>query len=453
MKLRAAIYVQLQRLIGSRVDLAYRDIRRLASLSAEKYRAEMARKLRDTLTDARATIPFYQSVPGTFDDLRLDAFPMVTKDILIEHYRDLMSPQLRREYDGNKRRGYGWVEVRSGGTTGVPVAVVHGSDFRDHDRATRMFQQDMCGFPFGTPYIRLWGSMKDINQMKDSRAHRIMIALANETLLNAFQMEPENLDRYLDIIRKRDVPYMMAYIDAAAHLARHAIKKGVRPRLSSVMACAGTVTEDARSVIREAFGARVHNKYGTRDAGEIACECDQGGLHILPGVVVEAVDDAGRACAPGQSGRLLITCMHNRDFPLIRYEIGDVGALSDTSCKCGLPFPCFDRLEGRAMEFLQSTSGGYISPVYIRHLIGVVHPPVGLRRYQMEQTGPNVFVLRLEREPGAPALSDDATGPLRRDLSAVLGDGAELSIQDVDRIPESASGKFQYVINRYPKSR
>lgn len=400
------------------------------------------------LTEASQRIPFYSRQAASLDPSRLDSFPVLTKQHLLNLFRDLMSDRLREEYGNGKPRGYGWVEVRSGGTTGVPVAVIHGPDFRDHDRALRMLQMTMCGFPFGTPYFRLWGSMNDINQMKDSRAHQIMSWLANEHVLNAFQMEPSDMDRYLAAMQSSRIRHMMAYVDAATQLAHHARAGGKRASLASIMACAGTVTEESRTMLHDVFGANVHNKYGSRDAGEMSCECAQGSLHILPGVEIEVVDEQGQPCASGVSGRLLITCLHNRDFPIIRYEIGDVGALATNACACGLPFPSLERLEGRTAEFLRSTTGGFITPVYIRHVIGVVHPPPGLRRYQLTQTDENSFTLALEREAGVPPLRENDTKPLRRDLIRVLGPAARLSIFDVDHIPESASGKFQYVINR-----
>lgn len=448
-KARATLYIQLQRLIGSRVDLAYRNILRAEALSSHDYAQKTKEALISVLALARATIPYYREQADKLDEGSLTSFPILTKESLNQRYPDLMSPQLRAEYDGGKSRGYGWVEVRSGGTTGVPVAVIHGSDFRDHDRALRMYQMDLCGFPFGTPYFRLWGSMQDVNRMKDSRFHRIMSALAGETILNAFRMETRDLDRYLEILCGHKTSYMMAYIDAAVQLADRALQTDRRPAITSIMACAGTVTDAARATLQSAFGARVHNKYGTRDAGEIACECDHGGLHILPGVVVEVVNEQGRPCPAGTTGRILVTCLHNKDFPIIRYEIGDVGALAEGECACGRPYPRLERLEGRSTEFLRSTSGGYVSPVYIRHVIGVVHPPAGLRRYQLEQTDARSFILRLELEPGARTDRPVDTADLQRDLLAVLGNDAVIQIQPADHIPESESGKFRYIINRH----
>lgn len=452
MTMRSWLYLLLQRMIGSRTDLAWRSLHRQSVLDPASYAAEHQATLKQTLAAAIRDIPFYQNHRG-LDASRLDSFPILTKEALSKNYNNLMSTPTREEYEGRKRRSaYGWVEVRSGGTTGVPSAVIHGPDFRDHDRALRMLQMKMCGFPFGVPYVRLWGSMTDINRMRESLTHRVMSTLGRETIINAFRMETGDMDRHLDFLERHRVRYLMAYIDAAEALAHHALSGGRRLQIDRVMACAGTVTEGARRAIREAFSAQVHNKYGSRDAGEMACECQAGGLHILPGVEIEVVDDAYQPVPPGQTGRLLITCLHNRVFPIIRYDIGDIGARGDVaSCPCGLPFPLLKRLEGRVVEVLRSTRGGFVSPVYIRHLVGVVHPPTGLRRYQIEQRAPSDYVLRLVRDPAVQMNNEDYTN-LTRDLLAVLGHDANVTILEVTEIPSSSSGKFQYIISRLPRA-
>src|SRR4029077_5114835 len=109
-------------------------------------------------------------------------------------------------------------------------------------------------------------------------------------------------------------------------------------------------------------------------------------------------------------------------FPLIRYEIGDVGALSADSCRCGRVFPMFESVEGRNVEFLRSTEGAYVSPVYIRHLIGVVHNPGLIKRFQLEQNSVEEFELKCELERGHGAAEvRDVFDRIARDLKAVLG--------------------------------
>jgi phenylacetate-CoA ligase len=292
--------------------------------------------------------------------------------------------------------------------------------------------------------------MKEINQMRDSAAHRLTSVLAGERLLNAFRMSETQMRQYLESMRRSKIRHMMAYVDCAAQLARFALENHIPVRpLESVMACGGTLTAESRSLIQSAFGCRVHNKYGSRDCTDMACECDRGRMHTYANhALLEVVDGHGRAAGPGRLGRILVTLLHSHSFPLIRYEIGDVGALGEGSCGCGSPLPILDRVEGRSNEFLKTRSGAYVSPLFIVHLVGVVHNPGFVRRFQFVQQTMSEFVLQLEVAGDPPeSVFRSIAGKLERDLRAVLGAGCTLNINRVSRIPESASGKFQSVLS------
>lgn len=445
MTLRLSAFLLAQRILGSRAADRYREFQRLEKSGTETSSAWKQTQLATLLRHAVAEIPFYRARAAGSSSLA--DFPIVTKRDLAAHYSDFMSADLRAEYEGRARRArYGWIEVKTGGSTGVPATVIHDADFRDRDRAARLLEFDLCGFPFGTPHYRLWGAMADINRAKTSRNARAMAWLANETLLNAFRMEDARIVQYLDQIATGGIRYAIGYVDALYQLARFAERTVRKPKLEAVVATAGTLTDEMRTTIARVFGARVHNKYGSREAGDIACECEHGGFHILPSVHIEVVDERGAACAPGVTGRILVTFLGSPSFPLIRYEIEDIGALRAGSCACGRPFEMLERVEGRAADFLVSTTGGHVSPVYIRHLIGVVHNPGTIRRFQLIQHDDRRFELLLEPESGAAAQIEAVRGALTRDLLAVLGSDAQLDFCIVERIEETATGKFRYTV-------
>ena len=181
-----------------------------------------------------------------------------------------------------------------------------------------------------------------------------------------------------------------------------------------------------------------------------ACECKEGGFHIFANnVLIEVVDGAGNPLPEGEMGRILVTLLHNYAFPLIRYEIGDVGVLKEGNCSCGNPLPLLQKVEGRTAEFLLSTKGGFISPLYIMHLIGVVHNPGFIKRYQIIQDSLENFTLKLELEPETPKDAYNiAIENIKQDLRAVLGESSIIEIDTVTSIPASQSGKHLYSINR-----
>jgi phenylacetate-coenzyme A ligase PaaK-like adenylate-forming protein len=450
---RRFAYFSLHRLIGSSLSKHYREFLALEQTSSRSLRELRAERLKRLLLHSSTAIPFYRRHVQAKADLMLRDFPVLTKHDIHESFHDLMAPELLREYLSAKPpRGYSWMPVQTGGSTGMPTTVIHDREFRDFNRAARLYTQYVCGFPIGTRHFKLWGSMREINDAEASPQQRVASRLAGEVVLNAFRMGESELDAYVKLINESSAEHMLAYADAAQRMADYirAERRSVRP-LKSIMACAGTLTDAMRQSISEAFGgARIHNMYGSRDCGALACECSSGSLHILENkVILEIVDRNGEPVPAGERGRILVTLLGNAGFPLVRYDIGDVGAFSERTCDCGLPTSILDRVEGRSVEFLVTSEGGYVSPSYFIHLIGVVHNPGVIRRFQIVQHARDRVVLLLEVEPGA---ADHVLGPalqnIRRDLLAVFGRGMNLQIDIVSRIQESASGKFIFALNK-----
>lgn len=436
---------------GSRLGPLYREWLLLEHADESAIHEQQQTRLSRLLREAVRDVPFYRERLAASSCPVLADFPILTKSLIGEHFASLMSDALRPTFDQGPGRGYSWVMVQTGGTSGVPTRVIHDAAFRDQGRCSRFFSQYLCGFPWGEPYLWLWGSMAEIHQARESWPKRIMNRLAAAELINAFQMDEHRLEGYVDRINRSPARHLMAYVDAAAQLARYIRQRGVAIRpLSSIMACAGPVTDSTRQLLEEVFQARVHNKYGSRDCTDMACECDRGGLHLYSHhVCLEVVDDAGRPVPAGATGRFLVTLLGNSSFPLIRYDIGDRGALCERRCSCGRPFPLLDRVEGRQLEFLRSPRGDYVSPVYIRHLIGVVHNPGSIRCFQMIQETTTRYSLDLVLDSVVtPVEWARMVEKITRDLQAVLGAEAQLTIRRADAIAPSISGKFRYVINR-----
>src|SRR3546814_11153852 len=73
-------------------------------------------------------------------------------------------------------------------------------------------------------------------------------------------------------------------------------------------------------------------------------------------VLLEVVDDDGRPCGPGETGRVLITSLHNFATPLIRYELGDYAEVG-SPCACGRGLPVIKQVLGRKRNRLILSDG------------------------------------------------------------------------------------------------
>ena len=80
---------------------------------------------------------------------------------------------------------------------------------------------------------------------------------------------------------------------------------------------------------------------------------------------IEFVNDQNMLCSPEQYGRILVTDLYNEVFPLIRYEIGDIGRSLSHKCKCGINLPLMDSVKGRISEIVKLKDGTSISGEYL----------------------------------------------------------------------------------------
>jgi phenylacetate-CoA ligase len=134
----------------------------------------------------------------------------------------------------------------------------------------------------------------------------------------------------------------------------------IRPR--AIHLHSELLTEGVRATIRQAFGCDCYDDYSTFEFHHVAYECRQHRYHVAAdNVIAEFVRD-GRPVGPGESGEILLTGLTNRAMPLLRYEIGDVGAPSDERCPCGRGFPTMALIEGRVDDHLVLPSGRRLSP-------------------------------------------------------------------------------------------
>ncbi|MSU63454.1 MAG: phenylacetate--CoA ligase family protein [Pedosphaera sp.] len=457
--LRAGLYFASQHAIGSRIHARWRDLQRWTKFSNTELDENIDARLGSLLDAAVAHSAHYRSLgliraPAEAARDFLGRFPVLSREKLREQFPNLVTDGLRPEITSPAsvaRKGYDWLVVKTGGTTGVPTAVVHDALFRDSGRATRLFSQQMCGFPLGKRYFRLWGSEQDLMQQHEKFDRRVLRNLLGEIPMNAFRArEAELSQHYRTITSHPEIQHLMAYVDAAASLGSFIEDRNrERPQLKTIMACAGTVTAEWRAILQRVFSADVFDKYGSRECADIACECTaHSGLHVYsPNVFVEVVDDQNHACPPGVTGRILVTLLNNPGFPMIRYAIGDLGAwAAPGSCACELRFPRLASIQGREDDMLLMPDGTLFSSAFIRHFVGVSLNRQLIREWQFEQTAGNTFVFRYI--PFGRDGLDQNLSQLRAAFAKALGASAQIEFKEVAEIPPSATGKTLWIINR-----
>src|SRR5690606_24793151 len=224
----------------------------------------------------------------------------------------------------------------------------------------------------------LWGSTQP-----ESLPSFVRDALMGRMRLSGVAIAEAGADATLDQLRGFAPRLIVGYVSMIREVAREA--RTPIPSLRAVQTSAETLTPEDRLFIQARLGAPVFNRYGAREVGNLAHECDaHHGLHLLmENNIVEVVDDRGRPLTePGDEGDIVVTSLTNLATPLIRYRLGDVARVGDSTCSCGRGSPKLDSILGRTSEVIRSPGNRRLMGRFFSRLF--FGEPV--RQFLVEQT-------------------------------------------------------------------
>ncbi len=247
------------------------------------------------------------------------------------------------------------------------------------------------------------------------------------------------LPRQVEWLLKEKPGYLVSYASNIEALARDSLRRGWRPEgLREVRSVSETVRPELRSLVREAWGLRLVDMYSAKEAGYLALQCpDHDHYHVQEeNVLPEVLDGQGRPCAPGETGRVVVTALHKFAMPLIRYDIGDYAIVGEP-CSCGRGLGVIREILGRTRNMMRLPNGDQRWP-----LCDLVHQPdvPGVMQYQYIQKTLESIEVHLAVDA---QFSRDREPRLTEIIHARLGHPFALTYVYHDSIPRSASGKFE----------
>jgi phenylacetate-CoA ligase len=408
--------------------------------SREQMRALQLERLRQLLSFAYKQVPYYREL---FDDHRivpdqirslkdLSRIPTLEKAVIRSRFDDL-HPQL---LPGRVQK------MSTGGSTGSPVTILVDSERAAFTDAARMRAHRWYDADMGEREVVLWGSPIELGgqgKIKDLRDW-----LINSHLLSAFDMSESRMLMYGEYIARYRPVKMYGYASALYLLAACLKKSGWKPPqdLKVIFATAEPLFDFQRRMVEEVFDCAVSAEYGARDAGLMANECPQGGLHIpAEGTLIE-IDSPG-----GGAGEIIATNLFSKAMPIIRYRTGDIGELDDEPCACRRGLPRLRHVQGRQTDFLVTPSGKMVHALAV---IYAIREMPAIESFQVLQDDLMDVLIRIVTKP---EFSNVDEKRLVAKTAAALGEGVHISVEKVSAIPTAPSGKFRYVISKAAETR
>lgn len=336
-----------------------RQIEAFDTLPAVRQRAIQAQSLRSLLHWAATHSVFWKArlAPFSTDEFAdpfavLKAIPPLTRRELQTRFDALSCAHALPE-------GCGISMAHSNGTTGQPVAVQNEAlAYRLRYLAYSLQTTNWHRLDTSRTLLKFGARVKDGSQEHWGPPDALFF---NTGGLHLRQTMDRDVSGLYASLRKVEPSYVVSGASVIHAVARYALQlpADVRPAIVAILSTGENVTAALREDCRAAFGAEVIDRYSCEEIGWLALQCPNAShLHVMASnVFMEIVDDEGLPCPAGVPGRVLLTGLHSKAMPLIRYDIGDVAEWGEPCGCCHLQLPVVARLWGRQREFLRTPDG------------------------------------------------------------------------------------------------
>jgi phenylacetate-CoA ligase len=400
---------------------------------AEKLAAHQLRQAHRLLTFAQRTVPYYEDRLKDIARIRANEFtmdqfrqlPILKREGLQQADQTILSTAAPKNH-GTRTESY------TSGSTASPIKTYSNNHLRIFTRANSLRSHRWHGRdPRGTiadlrparhgttGMARRWSWLPD-----GGLGHTINL---NQSLQNI-------LGEIIDL----DPDYLHTRPRALLELVRLSEKEGRRPaNLKDALIFGETLDQDHRDEITETWGIDLFENYSAVEVSNIATQCGtQGKLHVMSeSVICEIVDDDGNEVAPGKTGTVLITALHNYSAPLIRYEIGDF-AMRGTACDCGRTLPTIEKVIGRTKNILVLPNGERHFPTSL-NLISKEAP---ILQWRLHQKTPTDLELSLKVPRALSAAEEEA---VRNALRKLFGYPFNIELIYVDELFRNPGDKYR----------
>jgi len=182
----------------------------------------------------------------------------------------------------------------------------------------------------------------------------------------------------------------------AREISQH--KLNIKPK--RIVSYAEVLDPNIKEEIENSFKTPVHQIYQGSE-GSFALTCKHGSLHINEDLVfVQTFDSKGNSTSPGEPCfQMIVTDLHKKSQPIIRFELNDIITISPEKCKCGSSFRVIEQVMGRSDDLLwthniESNELQFIYPDYIRRAIIVSSDEI--MEYQAIQKDYKKILLRIQ---------------------------------------------------------
>ncbi|MEV0566532.1 hypothetical protein [Dactylosporangium sp. NPDC050588] len=389
------------------------------------------RRLNRFLAHANAHVPYYRGrlprLAGVEDLARL---PLLTKAV--------MRATPSREFVADGVDTGGCVEFSSSGTTGHRVTGWHDMNAHDYHMAAcvRRF--------FATRRYLPWDRLAHLKPfpMPGRLVEKVGLFRRHVILTTT---PPADWVAGLLAYRPKVLIGYPVHLRELVRTMTEEQRAALRKNLRLVLTESELLVPACRAMLEERLGVPVRDEYSAYETLNISFECHRGGAHLAEDrVLVEIVAEDGTVLPDGEEGQVVVTAFGERAMPLVRYALGDLGAIQPDPCACGRRFRTLKLTSGRMNDAVVLPDG---RKVFGDVFLGVAMYEPGVAEMFVRQDAAGT--IRVHVVPDGTLAPETVLAGAARTLRERAGGDLPLEMRLSDRIPLTAGGKGQLVQSEY----
>lgn len=382
--------------------------------------------LNAALSYATTFSDYYKRYKG-FNDIT--DFPIVDKQFLKDHYDQI----LVREYELNE----GTIEKYTSGSTGTPFKMT--MDQYKHSRwiaANKVFRSNVG--------VKSHEKTLFVSEtVQDKKIPMERMEKDNVYYVSCKFLDDKSVARLIEKLERENFRTMTALASVWDRIA-HMVKKGGVPEWKgnfiAVFSVSEPLKETTRQIIEEYFRCPIYVLYaneengvlGVEDGSQFGCRANEADFFF------EVLSmESNNPAQEGEIGRLVITDLFNRAFPMIRYENGDLVAVNRNAE--GKLY--FSKIAGRKADTLYTTDG---RPVHYFEGISFLEPYMDIKQFQLIQYDYDKFKWVLNTN------NHEYEEMIVCESKKLFGVNARFTFEYVDEIPKLQSGKMRMTVCKIP---
>lgn len=405
------------------------------SLESKDVAGEHLKLLFKNVNNAIRNIEFYKDYDeiGTIEEFQ--NLPVLTKD-LINHNKIAF-------INGEKKNVS--LKANTGGSSGNPfVFYIHKGKTRSKEKAHFDWYWSKFGYKNGMPIVMIRGKALKNNAVYEYNS------LDNKLIINSNSINEDTIADIYDKILKFKPKFIHAYPSSLLIFTKvcksYTGLEKFNLDIHSVFLGSEGVSEVDFTSLENFYNANIVNWYGHSECLLHGGRQDKEGcFEFYPFYgFLELLDDDDKVInTPNQIGRIVATGFDNEVMPLIRYDTGDLGEISEVKNDMTPGYTYLKSVQGRDKHFIYLSDGTAISLTSI--VFGQHYKEFEfIKELQIEQHKKGELIMSIVPLEG---FGDEAIVSLKKSfVSTVKENTLAIDIKIVDKTKKTPRGKHILLI-------